>query len=397
MESRKHHYPDIKKMQEALVLAAIACLTFSYFGGYYLIITTIGHHSTLLRKMAVVLLFLKVLTTRYTKREFGFVAVLLSLAFANYKVSGNTRALYNFLTICALKDVELKKVFRVSLGSLVTIVLLMGILAVTGVTGTLSITDYFGRIDPETGYGKLETRYCMGYIHPNSWAQAIFGILVLSIAGFYEKLDWKGVIFFGIVNYTVYLYSISRTCFLGGMILLCLFLLMKYVRKLFDLLIVRIGFAAGTAALWGSVFALRIEAVTPIIAKWDMKFFTGRLSMAKHFVDRWGISAFGRGIPDELDGGYVLDMGYTRMLLENGLVIYLLLFFSALFLLFYAFRRKRYEVVILMISIFIYGLYENEAIAQVPANLVIYYLGEWLFNRDKNHQDTCLKNESVLE
>lgn len=392
MESRKHHYPDLKKIQEALVLAAIACLTFSYFGGYYLIITTIGHHSTLLRKMAVVLLFLKVLTTRYTKKEFGFVAVLLSLAFVNYKVSGNTRALYNFLTICALKDVELKKVFRVSLGSLVTIVLLMGILAVTGVTGTLSITDYFGRIDPETGYGKLETRYCMGYIHPNSWAQAVFGILALSIAGFYEKLDWKGVILLGAINIVVYRYSISRTCLLGGMILLCLFLLMKYGRKIFDFWIVRIGFIAGTIVLWGSVFMLRIEAVTPIIEKWDMRFFTGRLSMAKIFIDRLGISILGGVIPDELDGGYVLDMGYMRMLLENGLVIYLLLFLAALFLLLYAFRKKRYEAVILMISIFLYGIYENEVIAQVPANLMMYYLGEWLFHADKNQQNTCPKN-----
>ena len=49
---------DFKKIQEAAVLFAVACLTISYFGGYYLIITTIGHHSTLLREMAVVLLFL---------------------------------------------------------------------------------------------------------------------------------------------------------------------------------------------------------------------------------------------------------------------------------------------------------------------------------------------------
>ena len=54
---------------EAVVLFAVACLTISYFGGYYLIITTIGHHSTLLREMAVVLLFLKILTTRYNKKE----------------------------------------------------------------------------------------------------------------------------------------------------------------------------------------------------------------------------------------------------------------------------------------------------------------------------------------
>ena len=58
MISFKSNNLDFKKIQEAVVLFAIACLTVSYFGGYYLIITTIGHHSRLLQEIAVVLLFL---------------------------------------------------------------------------------------------------------------------------------------------------------------------------------------------------------------------------------------------------------------------------------------------------------------------------------------------------
>lgn len=382
MEFLKTKHLEWKKIQEAVVLAAIACLTISYFGGYYLIITTIGHHSTLLRKMAVVLLFFKVLTTRYTKKEFGFVAVLLSLAFVNYKVSGNTRALYNFLTICALKDVELKKVFRVSLVSLAFIVVLMGVLALTGVTGTVSITDYFGRMDPETGYGKLETRYCMGYIHPNSWAQAIFAIMTLIVAGFYEKLDWKGVAILFVFNYAVYRLSISRTCFFAGTLLLLLFLIAKYVKKLYEWRIVQIGALVGTAALWASVLIGQVEFIGEKLS-FDMRFFTGRLNMAKHYFDHFGVSTFGDSIPNELDDVYVLDMGYMRMFLENGVVIYGILFLGGIFLLSYAFRKKRYEVAMLVISICLYGLYENEAIAQAPANLMIYYMAELLFRKER--------------
>lgn len=383
MEFLKAKHLEWKKIQEAMVLAAIACLTISYFGGYYLIITTIGHHSTLLRKMAVVLLFFKVLTTRYTKKEFGFVAVLLSLAFVNYKVSGNTRAIYNFLTICALKDVELKKVFRVSLVSLVFIVVLMGVLALTGVTGTVSITDYFGRMDPETGYAKLETRYCMGYIHPNSWAQAIFAIMTLIVAGFYEKLDWKCVIFLVILNCVVYCLSISRTGLLGGLILLLLLVFAKYGKKIFDFLIVKIGLLTSVIMLWGSVCIGKLDLSMEWIQILDQKVFTRRLAMAQLFYKIFGISPFGENIPSQLEYGHVLDMGYMRMLLENGTLIYILFFLAVIILMVDAFRNQRKEIVILAISICLYGLYENEAIAQVPANLMIYYMAELVFRKER--------------
>lgn len=380
MDVLKNKRPDFKKIQEALVLAAIAGLTISYFGGYYLIITTIGHHSRLLRQLAVILLFFKVATTRYTRREFACVSVLLSLAFVNYKATGNTAALYNFLTLCALKDVGIKKVLRVSCISLTLIVLLMGILALKGVTGTVSITDYFGRNDPETGYGKLETRYCMGYIHPNQWSLAVFMILALAVLGFYDRMNWKDAVIWAFINYEVYRLSVSRTAFLCGMILLILFLIAKYAGKLLELLIVRIGIVMGVSLLWSSPLLLDTKTIGEKLLAIDYRAFTGRLGMAKIYFEKFGLSAFGQKIPDELEGGIVLDMGYMRMLLENGVIIYGTLFACVIALLLYAFHKKRKDAVIFVICISLYGVYENSAIAQVPAGLFIYYLAELLYS-----------------
>lgn len=372
---------DFKRIQEAVVLFAIACLTISYFGGYYLWITTIGHHSTLLREMAVVLLFLKVLTTRYHKKEFAVVAGLLLLAYVNYKTSGNARALYNFLLLCALKDVDLKKVFKVSLASVVFIVALMAILALTGVTGKVSVTEDFGRGGMDSYYSEVETRFYMGYIHPNSWAQAMFAMITLIVAAFYEKMDWKGILAIAVINYGVYRLAVSRTCFLAGLAVVILLIWAKYGQKLFEFFIIRLGILGGVSALWAIVFSVNIDLSRHWKWQWiDWKLFTGRINQAQIYFDQFGLSLWGENIPDKLEGGYVLDMGYMRMLLENGVVIFVLLYVMAMAVLVYAFKKKRNDIVIVTIGICLYGLYENMAIAQVPANLIVYYFAEFLYN-----------------
>ena len=374
---------DFKRIQEAVVLFAVACLTISYFGGYYLIITTIGHHSRLLYEMAVVLLFLKVVTTRYSKKEFTVVAVLLLLVFGNYKVSGNTRALYNFLTLCALKNVDLKKVFKVSLASIVFIVVLIGGLALAGGTGTLSVTENFGRADITSQVSEVETRYYMGYIHPNTWAQAMFAMMTLLVAVFYEKLDWKGILLLAILNFAVYRLAISRTCFIAGIAMIILLIWAKYGEKLFEFIVIRLGIVAGVSALWAIIFTVKVDVennLTWTIIDWRL--FTGRIKQAQTYYQTFGLSLLGKNIPDQLDNGYILDMGYMRMLLENGVVIFALMYAATIVLLIYAFKKKRNDIVIIIIAICLYGIYENQAIAQVPANLSMYYLATLVFQKD---------------
>ena len=376
---------DFKKIQEAAVLFAVACLTISYFGGYYLIITTIGHHSTLLREMAVVLLFLKVLTTRYNRKEFAIIATLLTLAFVNYKVSGNTRALYNFLILCALKNVDLKKVFKVALASLIFIVTLMAVLALTGVTGIVSVTENFGRGSANSQFSEVETRYYMGYIHPNTWAQAMFSMLTLIVAAFYEKIDWKGILVIALINYAVYRLAVSRTCFIAGLALVILLIWDKYAKKLFDFIVIRAGILAGVSALWAIIFTVNVDIDNSL--NWqiiDWRLFTGRIRQAQAYYERFGLSLFGKKIPDVLENGYILDMGYMRMLLENGVIIFVLMYLGMLILLIYAMKNKRNDIIIITIAICLYGIYENQAIAQVPANLSIYYIAALIFKKELN-------------
>ena len=404
MNAINKFFTIFEKIQEVIVLFAVACLTIHYFGGYYLIITTIGDHSRLLAEIAITLLFFKIVTTRYSVREFLCVVLLLLLAVTNYRYSGNTRAIYNVLMLCSLKNVDLKKVFRVSFVSIVFIIGLLAALALSGVTGTVSITEDFGR---GVGEAKIETRYTMGFIHPNTWAQAVFSAMLLGVLAFWEKVDWKGILLLAVINYGVYRLAISRASFLCGIALIVLVFLAKYAKRFYEFWIIRIGIIGGITAIWAIILTSKVNIVENL--EWlnlDKKIFTGRLMMAKYYFDTMGWSYFGEKVPSHMvENGWVLDMGYMRMLLENGVIIFGLMFAATIALLIYAFIHKRNDIIVTVLCICLYGIYENKAISQVPANLMIYYMALLMYHKkkvkkkkkSKSKTHTCIEEQVVLE
>lgn len=371
-------------IMETLVLFAVACLTISYFGGYYLIITTIGAHSRLLDKIAFTLLLCKVIGTRYDKREFLILFALACLAILNYRASGNTDTIMNVLMIASLKNVELKKVFRVSLVALIFSVVLVGICSFLGYGGPVEITKDYGR-------GGVETRYCFGFIHPNQWAHAIFMIQLLAVLGFWEQMNWKVLLVFAIGNVIAYQYSISKTGFLTGIVLLVLTFLYKYGKRIMHTVLVKVSILLGIVSAWLLPIIAMNEgkAGERIISSFD-RIITGRLMFAKKFYDHYGTSLLGKKIEyslvTEIYDGLVLDSGVIRFLLESGWIIFFIMLFGICILTIYAMKVKWDGVVICVVCICLYAFSEYIAVSRIPANVVVYLLSYLIYRYkiDKN-------------
>ncbi|MGN0334350.1 MAG: hypothetical protein ACI4DV_01630 [Lachnospiraceae bacterium] len=365
-----------QQLMEILMLTAVACLTISFFGGYYLIITTVGHHSRLLTQIAIVFLSCKVIGTRYSLKEFGVILVLLALGIKTWQMTGKNTILLNVLVISAMKNMDPGKVFRVSLFSLIFIVALVGLLAVLQITGPVELTKYYGR-------EIVETRYCFGFIHPNQWAHAMFMILLLTVVSYWEHMNMAAAVILMAGNYAVYRLSVSRTGFLVGTAVIVLMLLYRYAKKWMDTLPVKGMIFLGTLTIWSFPIAAILD--TPL-GSWIQNDcpirFNGRLSMAKKYYDCYGMSLFGKKIEDTLMIGseeIVLDMGYVRFLLENGVIAYIAAFAACCLLLFWAMKKKENTAVVCVIAILVYGFSENIAFSAVPANVTMYFLGRMLF------------------
>lgn len=375
---------------EAMTLIAVMCLTISYFGGYYLIITTIGHHSRLLDKIAFGLLLCKVVLTRYEKREFFIVLSLGGLAIVNYMASGNTDAIMNVLMLSSLKNVDLKKVFKVSLFSLIFIVSLVGILSVAGIAGDVSMTEYFRKM---VG---IETRFCFGFSHPNQWAHAMFMIFLFMALAYWESMSWAKIFIIAVGSYVVYHYSGSRAGLLVGIVLILLLIMYHYGSKIMNTIVMKVLTFLGLLGSW----------VVPLVCMADTKLseilidtfhivFTGRLTYAKQFCKYYGITLWGKKLETYLTveefQNIVLDLGHIRFLLENGVILFLVWIVFLFILAVYALKKNEGKVLVGIICITLYSFNESIAIARIPANIIIYFFAYFVF------KNSLLKSENVKE
>lgn len=371
------------KCMEVVFLIAIAFLTFSYFGGYYLIITTIGKHSKLLERMAWVLLLCKVCGTRYNKKEFLVLSGLTGLAILTYKQSTNPEMLLNLLVVAAMKNVDIRKLLKVSLFTLVFAVLLIGVCSFFGYGGPVQLTQMYGREG-------METRYCFGFIHPNQWSHAMFMMLLFYVLSYWEQLDLKkiGILFLG--NLLVYYFSVSKTAFLAGMVLLGIVIFCRYFREiLWSEKVIGAEFLVTAVVWWISLLAIQQNRLGVFLIQHFNRIFTGRFSNAKIFYQYYGQSWLGMQVADvHPETGGVLDMGYIRFLLENGWVWFVILFVLVILLVRFAAKHRRESVLAVIFCILLYAFSEAVSFLQVPANVIFYYLGVMLYEHRDEFVDT---------
>lgn len=365
---------DYKKCMEILFLLAIAFLTFSYFGGYYLIITTIGKYSRLLERIAYVLFFCKILGTRYCKKEFFILLAVGIFAIITEQVSGNHRLLVTVLVVAAMKNIELKKIFKVSLYSLIFTVLLLGVCSLLGFGGPVELTQMYGREG-------VETRYSFGFIHPNQWAHAMFMILLFFVMAYEEIIDWKKLIFLFVANYMVYRLSVSKTAFAAGIILIVGVGVFRYAGRVLYVQVMKVIYLCGVFfAWWSPLLTLPKNEFSKFLVKSLNRMFTGRISIARNFYYYYQSSVFGMKIADvHPKTGEVLDMGYIRLLLENGWGWYCLLFVFLLVVVITAFKKQKGNWLVVITCILLYGMGEYVAFSQLPANTIFYLCGAVLF------------------
>ncbi len=370
---------------EILTLTAVACMALSEFGAYYLIVTTFGRHSRIFRKIAFGLFVTKILLTRYEKKEFGMVLGLSAIGYLNYHISGNGEIILSIAMLLSLKNVSLKKVFATCFFCILSMVLLMGGLSIAGVKGQVAITKSFRNEG-------IETRYCFGYHHPNQWAHAMYLLMLTGVLTFWKKINWKSLIGMFVLNLLIYRFSISRTGFLCGLVMICMIIFYKYGGKIAAWKPLNYLISLGSASIWMiALFLISENSFAGILREKLYWYFTGRLSMAREFLLQYPIRLWGSQIPDTLSNGMVLDFGYARFLLENGTLIYFLMFFAMIFLGISVVKKEQYPFLIAIVCTSLYGMYENVAMKMVPANVVMILFALLIYPEKKENRGKMIK------
>ena len=365
---------SLKQLSIFLVYLGVSLIAISDSGIQLLILMTIGPGSRTIRLIGMWLLFIKILLTRYTKKEFFLLAPIAILALYNYTVSGNIYCVYTILVIACMKDVDYAALFKVLFYSTLGSVIFVGILSFFNIGSPTQLTQDFGR-------GLVETRYCFGLYHPNIWHQAIGRCIIFACIGYYKQLNIIHLLILFVFNYFIYRMSVSRTGLIAVSIVLILMIFYKYLTKFMHTLFIKICAVISMLGVYGLYIYYTIklagEEYHLPAELFNWKVATGRLRQALDFLETHPIQMFSSRFPDD---GTLFDCGFFRIFYECGYLWAGILFLS-LFALVIIALKNNWDIIIPVVVYFIFcSLYEFDPVTRPTYNIAVFFLPLLIFN-----------------
>ena len=368
---------SLKQLSIFLVYLGVSLIAISDSGIQLLILMTIGPGSRTIRLIGMWLLFIKILLTRYTKKEFFILAPVTILALYNYTVSGNIYCVYTILVIACMKDVDYAALFKVLFYSTLGSVIFVGILSFFNIGSPTQLTQDFGR-------GLVETRYCFGLYHPNIWHQAIGRCIIFACIGYYKQLNIIHLLILFVFNYFIYRMSVSRTGLIAVSIVLILMIFYKYLTKFMHTLFIKICAVISMLGVYGLYIYYTIklagEEYHLPAELFNWKVATGRLRQALDFLETHPIQMFSSRFPDD---GTLFDCGFFRIFYECG-YLWAGILFLTLFALVITALKNNWDIIIPVVVYFIFcSLYEFDPVTRPTYNIAVFFLPLLIFNSNK--------------
>ncbi len=278
--------------------------------------------------LAFVLFGCKILTTKYTKKEWIIIVLFGLLGAVSYVTCGEEYFIRAIVMVTAAKEIELEKIAK-------TIFLL--VLAGTTIIVVLSLTGTMGIVVDVRNYGRgiEEARWCLGFSHANNVHDMFWYLLVFYFFLENKRCTWIHYLVLTVGNIGLYMLTISRTGFLTAQILIVGCMIVRYFPRICKTVLPYISVVIG---LMGCMYITFLGGLhgrfTPLTEKLD-NLLTGRLEMVWEFapVSKW------TWFPPSQNLMYV-DNGFARLFYLFGIVIGVMYLALLLYMTYHMYRTK---------------------------------------------------------
>lgn len=311
-------------------------------------------------RVTFLLFALKIFLTKYSLKEWFWVATMILPGIAVYLSTGENVIIRAAVFVAAMKGLKLRPVIQyvlwiTLLGSIIIVLLAFG-----GILGSVAMTDEFRE-------GIMRNIYSFGMGHSNA-AHTMFLMIILLILYVYsEKMSvWiLGALF--VVNGVFFLFTDSKT----GVAVTAMAILMAGIMKGFpqlwgNRLIYLLAIAGFLIAVGFSIWAAANSIGAwhnPTLFKID-SFLTGRMINLY-----WGSNAHAGAIetwtlfsaPEHLE--YYFDMGWVRLFYWFGIIPGGILAVMLILLIWQCYRKRDYMGLVMIVSLIIYTVIEAHIIS----------------------------------
>ena len=351
-------------------------------------------------RITFLLCLLKVVFTKYTRKEYLVIALFLGLGMISYRVTGRNEILRTVMFLAACKDVDmircLKMVFWITLTGCAAIILL----SVTGIYGAMSLTKDFGR-------GGIETRYVLGMGHPNALHCMVWALTLLGLFLYHERMKWQYYIVLMLCHIGCFLLTDSKTSLILSAytilgFAMCDYLKKEKLRRSYGIaqLVVFAASVAGSVLVAKEAYEVRFYNWYPWVDNFSIKtrmwalidrMLTGRISSLVETDCQAGVMSTWR-LFSTTGTEYYFDMGWIRLFYWYGIIPASIAVLVLMLLLLYFIREKKYIEITVIASAALYTVVEAHLVSvYIGRNYILFLVGMyWYKLLDRKKADSVV-------
>ncbi len=339
-------------------------------------------------RVTFLLFALKIFFTKFTLKEWFWIAAMILPGIAVYLSTGENVMIRAAVFVAAMKGLQLKPVMKYVLQVTLIGSILIVFLAFGGVLGSVTMADEFRE-------GIIRGVYSFGMGHSNAVHTMFLMIILLALYVYSEKMSVGVLAALFIANGIFFLFTDSKT----GMAVTAMAILMAGVMKGFPRLrdsrpIYLLGIAGFGIAIGFSVWAAANSINTwhnPTLFKID-SFLTGRMinlywdnNAHAGAIETWTLFS----APVHLE--YYFDMGWVRLFYWFGIIPGGILAVMLILLIWQCYRKRDYMGLVMIVSLIIYTVIEAHIISVYLARnyLLLLFGAYWsdIFHAGSNQEN----------
>lgn len=351
----------------------------------------------ILFRITFVFFALKLMLSKYSAKEWCWIIGLGIVGFISYKCSSRNDMLRLVVMCASFKGIDYKKVMKYSFYVMLSGCLLIFFLALFGIFGDMSMTAEF-RLH------EVETRYTLGFGHPNQCHCMVFVVASLGLFCFWERVNWIWLVGLMGLNVILYAFTDSR----GGLVgMTCMFFVsisLKYVRRIRNAkwpyvfvasCLVLVGIFSVATAYFGLIYHKDYPKIWsyPQYAAFyalDERILSSRLWYCYGLLstDMRNFKLFSQPANVEY-----MDMGFYKLFYWYGYIPAILLLMAYILLLRYAYKKKEYNIFMMVACFSAYTFLEAHLVSDYLGRNYLFFIlgGVWseMLSASSGKQFTC--------
>lgn len=323
--------------------------------------------------IAVLFWLLKMILTAYTYKELSVVLLLLVLGGIVYLVSGEKGALLYIMMITGLKNIPLKRVFKVG-------GICWGLIFTANVwIHAIGLLEGPFKVHDKLGLGMI-IRWGLGYSHPNVLHVSYLVLVMFLIYLMKDRFNWKAALGFMLGNFVIYLYSVSSTGIIAVTFYLMLSLYWKYRGRLnvVEKILIQLVFP----------FCVVLSLAAPFLlqGKWfDIvnKIVNTRLNLAKYFLSLNPPTLFGVRLSEIITVRLTMDNSYVFAFVTYGIVLFIVIVLGYVLLVHKYCEEQKGSELCIILACFVGGVTEPFLFNTAFKNLSLLFMKDIVFEENK--------------